>query len=95
MMNVNIYQVYKIKRKIDCAFIDEENSVPNDITFKDLKKEDEISISGGQLLEYLAKLLNDGDISEFEIKDNKIKIVHFNPNTGEGTETYIEVVESK
>ena len=94
-MNINIYQTYRIRRQIKSAFIDEENSIPNDISFKNLNLTDEKNIHGGELLEYLVGLLNDEDISEFEVKENKIKIVHFNPSNGEGSETYIEVVENK
>lgn len=90
-MNINIYEKYKVFKKVDCGFIDEENSTPNDIVFKDFKRVNEMRVSGGTLLEYLVKLLGDTDISEFEIKENTIKIEHFNPSNGEGTSTYIEI----
>lgn len=90
-LSINAYQKYKIKRKVDCAYIDVENSTPNDIFFKNLKGEDETLIDGGTFLEYLVKLLDDRYISEFEIRQNTIKIEHFNPLNGESNLTYIEI----
>lgn len=92
-MNINIYQKYKVKKIINCSFIDNENSTRNDINFKDFKKEIEEEIEGSYLLDYLTDLLTDKDISEFEVKENRIKIVHFNPFSGEGGDTYIEIEE--
>lgn len=92
-MNINIYQKYKVKKIINCSFIDNETSTPNDINFKDFNKEIEEEIEGSYLLDYITDLLTDKDIIGFAVKQNKIKIEHFNPFSGEGGDTYIEIEE--
>ena len=92
-MNINIYQKYKVKKLLSIDFIDEENSTPNNISFKAEEKKVEEILDGGKLIDYIVKLLSDRDISEFKIKENIIEIEHFNPLNGEGASTYIEIEE--
>lgn len=89
-MRIDIYSKYKVKVYSEWSYISTEDSEPGDIVFREDKHTKEYTMDGGRFLDFLGKKLLDNDTSEFLIKDNKITIETFNPNTGEGSTTKIE-----
>lgn len=91
-MRMDIYSKYKVKLYSECGYISEEDSEPGDIVFKKDKYEKEHILCGGELLEIIGKKLIDNETNEVKIEDNKIIIIEtFNPNTGEGGTTRMEI----
>ena len=96
-MNINIYQDYKIKYKAHYGWIDEENSLPDDISFTDDDFDNEYVLNGGVLLEKIEKHFLEDWLQEFIINNNKIRFEYFNPSNGEGWnyEYKVEVVNNQ
>ena len=84
-MNINIYSKYKVKYNCYGGEIDEENSTPDDITFKKFNDETSIIENGGILAERIARYIKQTDFQEITINDNLITIEFFNPNNGEAS----------
>ena len=84
-MNINIYSKYKVKYNCYGAEIDEENSTPDDITFKKFNYENNVIENGGILAERIARYIEQTDFQEITINDNLITIEFFNPNNGEAS----------
>lgn len=82
-MNINIYSKYKVKYNCYGGEIDEENSTPDDITFKKFNYENSVIESGGILAERIVKYIEETDFQEITINDNLITIEFFNPSNGE------------
>lgn len=84
-MNINIYSKYKVKYNCYGGEIDEENSTPDDISFKRFNNETSIIENGGILAERIARYMKQTDFQEITINDNLITIEFFNPNNGEAS----------
>ena len=84
-MNINIYSKYKVKYNCYGGEIDEENSTPDDITFKKFNYENSVIENGGILSERIVKYIEETDFQEITINDNLITIEFFNPNNGEAS----------
>ena len=82
-MNINIYSKYKVKYNCYGGEIDEENSTPDDITFKKFNYENSVIENGGILVERIVKYIEETDFQEITINDNLITIEFFNPSNGE------------
>ena len=78
-MNINIYSKYKVKYNCYGGEIDEENSTPDDITFKKFNDETSIIENGGILAERIARYIKQTDFQEITINDKNIvyKGTHF------------------
>ena len=84
-MNINIYSKYKVKYNCYGGEIDEENSTPDDITFKRFNYENSVIESGGILAERIARYIEQTDFQEITINNNLITIEFFNHNNGEAS----------
>ena len=84
-MNINIYSKYKVKYNCYGGEIDEENSTPDDISFKKFNYENNVIENGGILAERIARYIEQTDFQEITINDNLITIEFFNPNNGEAS----------
>lgn len=84
-MNINIYSKYKVKYNCYGGEIDEENSTPDDITFKRFNYENSVIENGGILAERIAEYIKQPDFQEITINNNLITIDFFNPNNGEAS----------
>lgn len=84
-MNINIYSDYKVNYNCYGAEIDEENSIPGDISFKRFNYETNIIENGGILAEKIARYIEQIDFQEITINNNLITIEFFNPNNGEAS----------
>ena len=84
-MNIDIYSKYKVKYNCYGGEIDEENSTPDDITFKKFNYENSTVESGGILAERIAGSIYQPDFQEITINNNLVTIEFFNPNNGEAS----------
>lgn len=84
-MNIDIYSKYKVKYNCYGGEIDEENSTPDDITFKRFNYENSVIKSGEILAERIARYIEQTDFQEITINDNLITIEFFNPSNGEAS----------
>ena len=84
-MKINIYSKYKVKYNCYGGEIDEENSTPDDITFKKFNYENSVIENGGILAERIARYIEQTDFQEITINDNLITIEFFNPSNGEAS----------
>ena len=84
-MNINIYSKYKVKYNCYGGEIDEENSTPDDITFKIFNYENSVIENGGILAERIARYIEQTNFQEITINDNLITIEFFNPSNGEAS----------
>lgn len=84
-MNIDIYSKYKVKYNCYGGEIDEENSTPDDITFKKFNYENSVIENGGILAERIARYIEQTDFQEITINDNLITIEFFNPSNGEAS----------
>ena len=84
-MNISIYSKYKVKYYCYGGEIDEENSTPDDITFKIFNYENSVIENGGILAERIARYIEQTDFQEITINDNLITIEFFNPSNGEAS----------
>ena len=84
-MNISIYSKYKVKYNCYGGEIDEENSTPDDITFKRFNYENSVIENGGILAERIARYIEQTDFHEITINDNLITIEFFNPSNGEAS----------
>ena len=91
-MTIDIYSKYKVKFISKGAYISQEDSTPNDITFSHYEDNNEQVISGYDLLKFIGNKLINKDIDEFSVSDNNINIQTFNCLNGEGNE-YNLVIE--
>lgn len=91
-MDINIYDNYKVIYTCEGANIDEENSEPNDIVFKDFNYSNVDTLNGSQLIYRIASKMIDYECQRVIITKNTITIEHFNPNNGESC-TYKWVIE--
>lgn len=82
-MNISIYSKYKVKYICYGGEIDEENSTPDDISFKIFNYENSVIENGGMLAERIVKYIEETDFQEITINDNLITIEFFNPSNGE------------
>lgn len=85
MLSIDIYSDYDVEIHNKGAYISQEDSTPTDITFTHYDDKHKMYTDGGRLLDFIAKKLQEYDISEMIIKDNKIVFEFFNPNNGEGS----------
>lgn len=84
-MNINIYSKYKVKYNCYGSEIDDENSTPDDVTFKRFNYENSTIENGGILAERIARYIEQTDFQEIKINNNLITIDFFNPNNGEAS----------
>ena len=84
-MNINIYSKYKVKYNCYGGEIDEENSTPDNITFKIFNYENSVIENGGILAERIARYIEQTNFQEITINDNLITIEFFNPSNGEAS----------
>ena len=91
-MSINIYDKYIITFHSEGAYISQEYSTPNDISFQHFDNTQKLIWDGGRLLDFIQKRLSDNDIQELfvyrntnELGYNAIiyKFEFFNPNNGE------------
>ena len=93
-MNISIYSKYKVKYICYGGEIDEENSTPDDITFKIFNYENSVIENGGILAERIARYIEQTNFQEITINDNLITIEFFNPNNG-GASTINMIIEKE
>lgn len=94
-MNINIYSKYKVKYNCYGREIDEENSTPDDITFKIFNYENSVIENGGILAERIARYTEQTDFQEITINDNLITIEFFNHNNGEASTINMTIEKEK
>ena len=94
-MNINIYEDYKIKVTGDYTHLSEENETIYDNIFIHDNINEEVILTGSELLDMIGARLLDNCISEFVIVGNEIHFETFNPNNGEHSSICYEIKESK
>ena len=94
-MNINIYEYYKIKVTGDYTYLSEENETIYDNIFIHDNSNEEVILSGSELLDMIGGRLLDNCISEFVIVGNEIHFETFNPTNGESSSICYEIKESK
>lgn len=95
MLNINIYANYKVHYKCKYFYISQEDSTPDDKTFKGGYVEEFLIKNGGELINILTKNIQNSYFSELNIKDNTIIIEHFNYNSGENDTCIYKIEEVK
>lgn len=80
-MNISVFAKYKIKCKGKYSYNTPSYDCPNDWHTERVKWQK--TISGGELMEFIAKNLNDTNIIEVDFGDDCIYFDYFNPNNGE------------
>lgn len=83
MMNINIYEKYRVIISSKYTTLSEENETKYDNIFVKNEYHNEEIISGGKLQEMIAYELQNSELSEFVIIGNQIHFEYFNPNNGE------------
>lgn len=94
-MNINIYENYAVDIEKHFGWIDEENSLPDDISFTNDNVSDNRIINGGELLEIFGKHFSEDWLQSVEWKENFIGFEYFNPMNGEGWEYKYRISEMK
>lgn len=87
-MEFSIYSDYKITVKIKYCYINEEGDHETGI------EEFTVHMDGGELAEYIAKLLQDKKFSDVSTNDNIVSISTFNPMNGTGRDIQISINKS-
>ena len=93
-MNINIYEMYKIKYTCDASRLSEENETIYDNLFVHNKYENEYEIDGGKFLNEIASKLVDNYLSEFIVVGNDLHFEFFNYNNGETSSECYTIIES-
>lgn len=92
-MNLNIYETYKIHITGNYIYLSEENETIYDNIFIHDNINEEVVLTGSELLNIIGARLLDNCISEFVIVGNEIHFETFNPNNGEGSSICYQIVE--
>ncbi len=92
-MNLNIYEKYKIHITGDYTHLSEENETIYDNIFIRDNINEEVVLTGSELLDMIGARLLDNCISEFTIVGNEIHFETFNPNNGEASSICYRIVE--
>lgn len=83
MMNINIYEKYRVIISGEYSKLSEECETIYDNIFVKNKYYTEEIVSGGKLQEMIAYELEQSELSEFVITGNEIHFEYFNPFIGE------------
>lgn len=89
MFNINIYSNYKITKDVDSLYKSYDSDDPD--WFMEDTVSMELTLSGGELIDNICKLLKDPDFMEVDYtvlsaNSMELTINHFNPNDGTGAE---------
>ena len=90
-MNIDIYTNYKIRYKNTGFAIDEENSLPNGVMFRNINYDKTFIENGGNLINRIAKYMLDDECQEIKIENNRVIIEFFNPFFGESNTIELEI----
>lgn len=93
-MNINIYEDYAIKYKVNSTRLSEENETKYDNLFIDKEFEKLEIINGGELMELISSKIIDDYISEFVIIGKELHFEIFNYNNGEHESICVEILGS-
>ena len=94
-MNINIYEMYKIKYKCEVSRLSEENETIYDNIFVHDNYEKEYEIDGGKLINEISAKLQDNYLSEFVIVGEDLHFEFFNYNNGESSSECITILGSE
>ena len=86
-MNINIFQKYKVKISINASVLQPEGY--ETISETNIHE----NVDGCDLMNWIAKYLQDSEIICIKLVDNGIKFEKFNPDTGEGGTIYYKIEE--
>ena len=94
-MSISVFARYRLKCKGKYSYNTPSYDCPNDWHTERVRWQQ--TMSGGELMEFIAAKLKDTNIIEVDFRDNYIYCDYFNPNTGVSGNYYyyIEIVESK
>lgn len=81
-MNVNVFCDYVIKYSLDATV---QTSFDE---FEQQKSSEIVKLNGGELIEWISKLLNDSELIAVDIKGNRLFFECYRP-TGEGSDLEI------
>ena len=90
MLYINIFEDYKVTKRIKGASISQEDSTPTDIYFNHYDETEEIILNGGKLIDELMYRMQ-FEFMSLEVKDDEIIIEQFNPSNGEGDTYYYKI----
>lgn len=93
-MNINIYEDYAIKYKVNSNRLSEENETKYDNLFNKEEYEHIEVINGVDLLKLIASKITDDYFSECSIIGKELHFEIFNYNNGESQSICIEVLGS-
>lgn len=93
-MNINIYEDYAIKYKVNSNRLSEENETIYDNLFNKEEHEHIEIINGVDLLKYISTKITDNYFSEFTIVGKELHFEIFNYNNGESESICIEILGS-
>ena len=86
-MNICVFYDYEVEYFCKYSYINEDGD------FSKGNAKWKKVLNGGKLLEWLSRLLADDKCIEVAIKDNKIYVGDFNPNSGETSDVKIVITE--
>ena len=93
-MNINIYEDYAIKYKVNSNILSEENETRYDNLFNKEEHEHIEIINGVDLLKLISTKITDDYFSEFTIIGKEFHFEIFNYNNGESESICIEILGS-
>ena len=88
-MNISVFADYKIKCRGKYSYNTPSYDCPNDWHTERVRWQK--TMSGGKLMEFIAKELNEFNLIEVDFRDDYIYFDHFNPNTGECSNYYYHI----
>lgn len=94
-MNINIYEMYKIKYTCESVRLSEENETIYDNIFIRENYKKEYEIDGGKLINEISNKLSDDYLSEFVIVGKDLHFDFFNYNNGESSSECITILGSE
>lgn len=86
-MDITVFGNYKVEFKGEYSYLNEDGDFSRDSYCETKIK------SGGELIEIIARELKNNELIQFTIKDNVIYLNDFNPQTGEGSDAWITILE--
>jgi hypothetical protein len=89
-LNINIFSKYDIIIEKSGSYIDEENSLPDDISFNNYSSHNTYIWDGAKLLNYIYNKLADPNLISIYVMGNYISFETFDVNSG--TEDNIRIV---
>lgn len=91
IMNINIFQNYKVTITTTSSYVSQEDSTPTDWAYRTITGKTEHIIDGGILVTWLYKYFRDRCFMSVDFEENSIHIELFDPMNGTGDDITIEI----